>query len=59
VEWFKENGGLKRENGDHFRNTLLSRGGTADAMGLFRSFRGRDPDVKPLLARRGLDGSGG
>ena len=57
VEWFKENGGLKRENGDHFRNTLLSRGGTADAMGLFRSFRGRDPDVKPLLARRGLEGS--
>lgn len=58
VEWFKENGGLKRENGDHFRSTLLSRGGTQDAMKLFRDFRGRDPDVKPLLARRGLDGSG-
>jgi peptidyl-dipeptidase Dcp len=28
VEWFKENGGLSRKNGDHFRKTLLSRGGT-------------------------------
>src|SRR3546814_20478652 len=35
VEWFKENGGLKRENGDHFRQTLLSRGGSEDAMKLF------------------------
>jgi peptidyl-dipeptidase Dcp len=54
VEWFNENGGLKRENGDHFRKTLLSRGGSVDAMTLFRDFRGRDPDVKPLLERRGL-----
>jgi peptidyl-dipeptidase Dcp len=55
VEWFKENGGLSRENGDHFRNTLLSRGGSVDAMQLFRDFRGRDPQVGPLLVRRGLD----
>lgn len=55
VEWFKENGGLKRENGDHFRATLLSRGGSKDAMQLFRDFRGRDPDIAPLLARRGLE----
>ena len=55
VEWFKENGGLKRENGDHFRKTLLSRGGSADAMQLFRDFRGRDPQVGPLLKRRGLE----
>ncbi len=58
VEWFKENGGLKRENGDHFRKTLLSRGGAEDAMALFANFRGRAPDTKPLLVRRGLDGSG-
>ncbi|PKM08662.1 MAG: dipeptidyl carboxypeptidase II [Gammaproteobacteria bacterium HGW-Gammaproteobacteria-4] len=58
VEWFKENGGLKRENGDHFRKTLLSRGGADDAMALFANFRGRAPDTKPLLVRRGLDGSG-
>jgi len=55
VEWFKENGGLTRENGDHFRNTLLSRGGSVDAMQLFRDFRGRDPEVGPLLKRRGLE----
>ncbi len=54
VEWFKENGGLKRENGDHFRATLLSRGGSDDAMVLFRNFRGRDADIAPLLTRRGL-----
>ncbi len=54
VEWFKENGGLKRENGDHFRKTLLSRGGSAEAMRLFRDFRGREPQIAPLLKRRGL-----
>jgi len=55
VEWFKEKGGLKRENGDWFRAKLLSRGGSADAMQLFREFRGRDADIRPLLVRRGLD----
>ena len=55
VEWFKQHGGLKRENGDHFRETLLSRGGSNDAMKLFRNFTGGDPDVAPLLKRRGLD----
>jgi peptidyl-dipeptidase Dcp len=54
VEWFRENGGLKRENGDHFRKTLLSRGGSEDAMKLFREFRGRAPEIGPLLERRGL-----
>jgi peptidyl-dipeptidase Dcp len=57
VEWFKENGGLQRKNGDHFRKTLLSRGGTADAMELFRNFRGRDAKIEPLLERRGLTGN--
>jgi len=54
VEWFKQNGGLKRENGDHFRDTLLSHGGSTDAMELFRNFAGRDPYIEPLLVRRGL-----
>jgi peptidyl-dipeptidase Dcp len=54
VEWFKENGGLQRKNGDWFRKTLLSRGGTADALALFRNFRGRDAQIQPLLDRRGL-----
>jgi peptidyl-dipeptidase Dcp len=54
VEWFKENGGLKRENGEHFRATLLSRGGSQDAMDLYREFAGREPSNEPLLQRRGL-----
>ena len=54
VQWFTESGGLGRKNGDHFRKTLLSRGGSADAMDLFRNFRGRDPVIEPLLERRGL-----
>ena len=55
VEWFKENGGLLRENGDHFRQTLLSKGGSVEAMTLFRNFRGRDAEIEPLLERRGLN----
>jgi peptidyl-dipeptidase Dcp len=55
VEWFRENGGLKRANGDHFRKTLLSRGGSEDAMKLFHDFRGRAPEIAPLLERRGLN----
>jgi peptidyl-dipeptidase Dcp len=54
VEWFKENGGLRRENGDVFRERLLSRGGSVDPLGAFRSVRGRDADTGPLLRRRGL-----
>ncbi len=55
VEWFKEHGGLTRANGDHFRQTLLSRGGSREAMELYREFRGAEPDVRPLLERRGLN----
>ncbi|GGE74929.1 M3 family metallopeptidase [Massilia psychrophila] len=54
VEWFKENGGLQRKNGDYFRKTMLSRGGTVDAMDMFHNFRGRDAKIAPLLERRGL-----
>jgi peptidyl-dipeptidase Dcp len=56
VEWFAENGGLRRENGDVFRRELLSRGGAVDPMEAYRAFRGRDPELAPLLARRGLTG---
>lgn len=55
VEWFKDNGGLTRKNGDHFRNTLISRGGSLDSMQMFRNFRGRDSEIEPLLRRRGLN----
>jgi peptidyl-dipeptidase Dcp len=59
VEWFKENGGLRRENGDVFRGRLLSRGGSVDPLGAFRAVRGRDADTGPLLRRRGLVPSAG
>ncbi len=54
VDWLKNNGGLTRKNGDHFRATLLSQGGSQDAMKIFRDFTGRDPWIEPLLERRGL-----
>jgi peptidyl-dipeptidase Dcp len=54
VEWFKENGGLRRENGDAFRTKLLSVGGSIDPLDAFRAVRGRDADPAPLLKRRGL-----
>ncbi|WP_428831112.1 M3 family metallopeptidase [Arthrobacter citreus] len=54
VEWFKENGGLTRENGDRFRRELLSRGNSIDPLEAFRNFRGREAAIEPLLHRRGL-----
>lgn len=55
VKWFEDNGGLQRANGDRFRRLLLSRGGSLDAMEMFRAVRGRDPEIQPLLERRGLN----
>lgn len=54
VEWFHENDGLRRTNGDAFRAGLLSRGGSVDPMEAFAAFRGRPPRIEPLLERRGL-----
>jgi peptidyl-dipeptidase Dcp len=55
VEWFEENGGLTRENGDRFRRLLLGVGGSTDPLEAYRAFRGRDAVIEPLLARRGLE----
>jgi peptidyl-dipeptidase Dcp len=55
VEWFKAHGGLTRANGDRFREKLLSRGGSREALDLFRDFTGGEPNIRPLLVRRGLD----
>ncbi|MCK6094915.1 M3 family metallopeptidase [Micrococcus sp. EYE_162] len=54
VEWFRENGGLTRENGDRFAAELLARGNTRDLLESYRAFRGRDAELEPLLRRRGL-----
>ncbi len=55
VDWFKDNGGLTRANGDRFRARLLGVGGSKDPLEAFRDFRGRDADIQPLLDRRGLN----
>lgn len=52
--WFKENGGLTRENGQRFREMILSRGNTEDYAKMFRDFRGHEPDIAPMLESRGL-----
>lgn len=54
VEWLQARGGLQRANGDALRAKLLSRGGSEDAMQLFRNLVGQEPRIEPLLARRGL-----
>ena len=55
VEWFRENGGLTRANGDRFRERLLGVGGSKDPLEAYRDFRGREAEIAPLLRRRGLD----
>lgn len=54
VQWFTENGGLTRANGDAFRSKLLSKGFSRDPLQSFRDLRGRDAFLAPLLERRGL-----
>ncbi|KAA9110422.1 M3 family metallopeptidase [Microbacterium rhizomatis] len=54
VEWFRDNGGLERANGQRFRDRLLGVGGSKDPLQAYREFRGRDAEIEPLLKRRGL-----
>ena len=54
VDWFKANGGLTRSNGQRFRDSLLSRGGSTDSLGMFKTFTGHEAAIEPLLKRRGL-----
>ncbi|WP_396668234.1 M3 family metallopeptidase [Microbacterium sp. R86528] len=56
VEWFIEQGGLTRTNGDRFRQRLLGVGGSKDPLEAYRDFRGRPAEIEPLLKRRGLAG---
>ncbi len=52
--WFMQHGGLTRENGQRFRDMILSRGNTEDLATLFRAFYGKDPDIQPMLEDLGL-----
>ncbi len=53
-QWFVEEGGLTRENGQKFREAILSRGNSADLAELYRAWRGHDPQIEPMLVNRGL-----
>jgi len=53
-QWFLDNGGLSRKNGDHYRATVLSQGRTMDYFQMFDNFAGREPNVTPMLVSRGL-----
>jgi len=56
VEWFTDGAEPIRAKGEAFRRELLSRGGAVDPLEAFESFRGRPPEIDPLLIRRGLAG---
>jgi len=53
-QWFVEQGGLTRENGQAFREAILSRGNSSDLEALYRNWRGHDPEIEPMLKNRGL-----
>ena len=55
VAWFRENGGLTRENGERYRRHVVGIGGSADPLASYREFRGADADIRHLIERRGLD----
>lgn len=54
-QWFVEQGGLTRENGQKFREAILSRGNSTDLAELYRQWRGHDPRIEPMLKNRGLN----
>ena len=53
-EAFKENGVFDRATAESFRRNILEKDGTMDAMQMYINFRGREPQIEPLLRNRGL-----
>jgi peptidyl-dipeptidase Dcp len=56
-QWFEDNGGLTRANGDRFRQMILSRGNTEDLAKMYAAWRGKAPSVEPMMKYRGLTDS--
>jgi peptidyl-dipeptidase Dcp len=54
-EAFKEKGIFDKDTATAYRNKILARGGTMDAMEMYIDFRGHEPQIEPLLERRGLN----
>lgn len=53
-QWFEDNGGLTRANGDRFRQMVLSRGNTEDLGKMYAKWLGKEPTIEPMLKDRGL-----
>jgi peptidyl-dipeptidase Dcp len=53
-QWFLDNGGLTRANGDRLREMVLSRGNTQDPAAMYRAWLGRETSIAPMLKERGL-----
>ena len=53
-DWFKNHGGLTRDNGDRFRAMILSQGNSKELAGLYKDWRGAAPRIEPMLENRGL-----
>lgn len=52
--WFETHGGLTRENGKRLREMVLSKGNTLDMENMYKTWRGSDPKIEPMLKARGL-----
>lgn len=51
---FEEEGIFNADTGRAFLENILEKGGSKDAMDLFKAFRGREPDIAPLLRHSGI-----
>jgi peptidyl-dipeptidase Dcp len=58
-QWFEDNGGLTRANGDRLRKMILSRGNTEDLAKAYKAWIGREPETGPMLKARGLEPAAG
>jgi len=56
-QWFLDNGGMTRANGDRFRRMVLSRGNTEDLEKMYETWLGAKPSIGPMLKFRGLTGT--
>ncbi|MEW7975146.1 MAG: oligopeptidase A [Candidatus Thiodiazotropha endolucinida] len=54
---FEERGIFNADTGQAFLREVLQQGGSRDAMELFVAFRGREPEIEPLLRHSGILGS--
>ena len=53
-QWFTENGGMTRANGQRFRDMVLSKGNTEDLAKMYSNWRGHAPSIAPMIKARGL-----